>query len=53
MASTHQMGVFASALLRGGVGPRGRLLSAETLAESLRVQNDGVALDFGHERGLS
>jgi CubicO group peptidase (beta-lactamase class C family) len=53
MASTHQMGQVASAILRGGVGTHGRFIEADVLAKSFEVQNQNVALDFDAETGLA
>lgn len=52
LASAREMGLFASAVLRGGVGARGRFIENASLLASYQRQNAHVALDFDLECGL-
>lgn len=53
IATTREMGRFATAILRGGVGQRGRFVEHASLLASYRRQNAHVALDFDNEMGLT
>ena len=47
------MGRFASAILRGGVGARGRFIGQASLLASYQRQNADVELDLDLEMGLA
>jgi CubicO group peptidase (beta-lactamase class C family) len=53
VASTREMGRFATALLRDGQGAQGPLLHPASLHLSYQRQNQDVALDFDQAQGLA
>lgn len=53
VASTRDMGRFATAIIRGGEGRRGRFIDRELLESSFVRQNVGVPLDFDLKQALA
>jgi CubicO group peptidase (beta-lactamase class C family) len=52
-SSAHDLALFARMILKGGVGPGGRILREETLREMWQPQYDDAPLDLGFPIGLS
>ena len=53
LASPHEMGKFAQAMLSHGATPHGALVSRSLFDTSLRRQNADVVLDFDQKQGLA
>ena len=52
-SSAHDLALFARMILKGGVGPGGRVLREESLREMWQAQYPDVPLDVGFPIGLS